>query len=418
MITDEKRALIQSYSIEFENRYLLEPLGQQHRSMYKTEKENVITYWEAIKAAKNKGLDITDMVLEKLLPYVNTRYNRERGCRISVMPAIIKDIKIWFENSGWQTANNWTGVANAIYDLVFDVIEKKDFTAFKKFEGNAILSKGIKSGFITPTLHFLNPQLRVINNKTILTINYIHDEDVIGRDLTHYLDYLKIIDDTVNSLSIPLFNDVELFDMFCHYMCDKSLGGYAKYESRERSVKKTHAEPETGPEPEIETEINVIEEESPPQGHWEAIYYLVKTGKLLGYKTYVADPSKIAFDKKLGDIADLTEVPLILQSAPEISRVDVIWYKSTPPFLLFEIEDGGTMREALHRLYNAMAFDARFLIICPPENRAKFDKWVSTAPFREFEDRYNFRTYNELFDFYKQVKTYSSMKTKFLRLMD
>ena len=46
-----------------------------------------------------------------------------------------------------------------------------------------------------------------------------------------------------------------------------------------------------------------------------------------------------------------------------------------PPFFLFEVEDGGTMREALHRLYNAMAFDARFFVICPKENFEKFDMY-------------------------------------------
>ena len=74
------------------------------------------------------------------------------------------------------------------------------------------------------------------------------------------------------------------------------------------------------------------------------------------------------------------------------------------------------MREALHRLYNAIAFDARFFIISPIDNRNKFDKWVTTAPFKEFESRYNFRTFFDLFEFYKEAKKFISIRQRFLRL--
>ncbi|MGZ8844954.1 MAG: hypothetical protein ACXW3C_00660, partial [Pyrinomonadaceae bacterium] len=216
-------------------------------------------------------------------------------------------------------------------------------------------------------------------------------------------EYVLAIDHALADLGNPLLLDRDVADEFCHWMCDRRLGGYARIE--------------------VETELTVEEEEGtpafeqelPPQGHWEAIYYIVKAGNLLGYKTYVADPSRLAFEKRLGDLASLNEVPPILKSAPHISKVDAIWYKPTPPFFLFEVEDGGTMREALHRLYNAMGFDARFIVVSPLENRDKFEKWVATAPFKEFEERYNFRTYAELFEFYKQTVQFTSTRGRFLR---
>jgi len=229
----------------------------------------------------------------------------------------------------------------------------------------------------------LNQQYRIINNKSIDTINFLLDTNAISRDLSHYKEYLETINQALEELGIPLFDDANVFDAFCHWMCDKRLGGYARIEKQVEE----HEEEEEGPP--------VFEEEIEPQNHWEAIYYIVKAGNLLGFKTYVADPSKNAFEKKLGEISTLAEVPPILKSAPEISRVDVIWYKSIPPFFFFEVEDSGTMREALHRLYNAMAFDARFFIVSPIHNRSKFEKWVTTAPFKEFEERYNFRAYSD-----------------------
>jgi hypothetical protein len=403
LVTEERRSLFHSYASEFEKRYLLEPAGQRHLAIYKEERDKVVQFWSEIKEAKQEDKRITELVLEKLLPYSNTRHNREKGYRISVAPAITKDLKKWFENAGWQQPDNWDNVANAIYDLVYGLIEKGEWNALPTFEENQDVSRGIKAGFITPTFYFLNPQYRIINNKTIDTINFLLDRSAIGRDLSHYKEYLETINQALEELGIPLFIDADVFDAFCHWMCDKRLGGYARVEKA----------PEI---PEEEEGPPAFEEEIEPQNHWEAIYYLVKAGNLLGFKTYIADPSKSAFQKKLGEIATLTEVPPILKSAPEISKVDVIWYRSMPPFFLFEVEDAGTMREALHRLYNAMAFDAKFFIVSPIHNRDKFEKWVTTAPFKEFEERYNFRTYSDLFDFYKEVLKFTSMRERFLRL--
>jgi hypothetical protein len=406
LISDAKRSLFNTYAAEFEKTYLLEPIGQKHIAMYATERQQVLEHWEQIKNAKAEGQDITDAVLANLLPYSNTRHNREMGYHISVAPAITKDLRKFFQNRGWQEPGNWGNVASAIFALVYAVIEDGDWSALTTFEQDKSISRGFKAGFITPTLHCLNPKLRIINSKTIDTVNLLLDRHAIDRDLTHYKDYLEVIDQALVELDNHILHAPDVFDAFCHWMCDKRLGGYARIEKSE-VVEEESEEDEGTP---------LFEEEVEPQGHWEAIYYLVKMGNLLGYKTYVADPSRSAFGKRLGDLATLAAVPPILSTAPEISRVDVIWYKSMPPFFLFEVEDGGTMREALHRLYNAIAFDARFFIISPAHNRDKFEKWATTAPFKEFEERYEFRTYAELFAFYQEVVQFTSMRSRFLRI--
>jgi hypothetical protein len=403
-VSSEKRSLFHSYASEFEKKYLLEPAGQRHLETYKKEREEVVRFWSEIKKAKQAGEYITDMVLNKLLPYSNTHHNREKGYRISIAPAITKDLRKWFENVGWQQPDNWDNVANALYDLVYGLIENGDWNSLILFEENQSISRGIKAGFITPTFYFLNSRYRIINNKTIDTFNFLLNRNAIGRDLSRYKEYLEIINRALEDLGISVFENPDIADAFCHWMCDKRLGGYARIEQA------------TGGDEDAVEGRPVFDDEIEPQNHWEAIYYLVKAGNLLGYKTYVADPARLAFDKRLSDIATLTDVPPILKSAPHISKIDVIWYKPTPPFFLFEVEDGGTMREALHRLYNAMAFDARFVIVSPIHNRDKYDKWVTTAPFKEFEERYNFRTYSELFDFYKETSNFISIRERFLRL--
>jgi hypothetical protein len=48
-------------------------------------------------------------------------------------------------------------------------------------------------------------------------------------------------------------------------------------------------------------------------------------------------------------------------------------------------------------------------------NLNKFQKWVTTAPFMEFEERYEFRTYSDLFTFYQTALEYTSMRSRFLK---
>lgn len=275
-ISHARRSLFSKYASEFEKNYLLEPPGQKHQQMYKKEREEVTNYWKEIKNAKKKGKKVTNMVLEKLLPYSNTRHNREKGYRISVAPAITKDLIKWFENAGWQKPENWDNIANALFDLFYGLIEKGDWGCLTKFEENDAVSKGIKSGFITPTLYYLNPEYRMINNKTIDTINYLLRNNTISRDLSNYKHYLEVINDAIEKLHIQILKDSDVFDAFCHWMCDKRLGGYA------RSGKEP--EPDEG-----EEGTPIFEDAIEPQNHWEAIFYIVKTGNLLGYKTYVAE---------------------------------------------------------------------------------------------------------------------------------
>jgi len=409
-ISESRKHIIREYVQEFRDNYLMKPKGQEHLLQYQRERTEIRKNWESIKQKKSSGYNVADDVLEKMLPYANTKHNREKGYNISVMPAITKDLKVWFENSGWQKAENWPKVGEALFQLFYEVIENDNYNAFEEFEQKKELSKGLKAGFISPALFSVDHKYRAINAKTIDTIAFIMEQHLIDRDLTNYMKYVSIIDDVISEMNIDILNDPEKFDMFCHFMCDKRLGGYARYLGVVTVAETIEEEP--GDEKEFILPGNELE----PSGHWEAIYYITQIGKLLGYKTYVADPSREAFGKRLGDIADLSEVPLLLKSAPEIHRIDAIWYTHKPPFFFFEVEDGGTMREALHRLYNTMVFDARFFVICPATNHDKFIKWVTTAPFKEYEDRYNFRTYEELYDFYKEVKNYTEFKAKFLRV--
>ena len=48
IVSNEKRSLFQSYASEFEEKYLLKPVGQQHLAMYGKERDEVCKYWSDI----------------------------------------------------------------------------------------------------------------------------------------------------------------------------------------------------------------------------------------------------------------------------------------------------------------------------------------------------------------------------------
>lgn len=150
------------------------------------------------------------------------------------------------------------------------------------------------------------------------------------------------------------------------------------------------------------------------RGHEEAEAVLLEIGNLLGYETYTADPAKTSGGKKLGEIASTKDVPEILKSTKNVERTDVIWYKEEmPPSYFFEVEDKGTMRDALHRLYQARHLNVRFFVIGPKENQKKFEEWVSTAPYNSSRELYNFRAFEELSRLYGLIKSAEDFKNEF-----
>ena len=74
--------------------------------------------------------------------------------------------------------------------------------------------------------------------------------------------------------------------------------------------------------------------------HWDVMGILVDLGNLLGFDTYVADPSRKYRDKTLGQIATLREIPgFTYQDTLDIVKnIDVIWFKGEYPEHCFEVE--------------------------------------------------------------------------------
>ena len=394
-LTDEQKNKFQAMADEFKEKYLETEKGKSHLEHYKRERKEVQKVFQEIKVKHEKGDDITEEVLRHLLPHSDTKYTREKGYRSSTWPAITKDVKTWFEHAGWQKGANWPKVAESIFRLIDGLVKNRDAKYVAEFIDSEY-SKGFQAGMISPILYCLDPDFLVINSKTVDTINYILNEDVIDNRLENYFQNIKTINEVLEESGIELLKSYDAFDAFCHWMCTRRLGGYARFEKEMEEL------------PKFEKKIEISK-----LSHWDVMGILLKLGKRLGYKTYVANPSRKYEGQRLGEIAQLSKIPEKFKGIKYLDKVDVIWFADKPPYCFFEVEHKGTMREALHRLYQALGLDARFFIVSPIDNRPKFEKWINTEPYIHIKEKYHFRSYEDLVKFFEEAETYHQLREAF-----
>jgi 5-methylcytosine-specific restriction protein B len=97
---------------EFINSDYLDSLdGMRHLDAYEEERVQGRRNFESVLEARERGEDVTDLVLLKLLPHNDTEGNRERGAWVHIAPAIQKDIKTKYEGAGWTKPEDWPAIA-------------------------------------------------------------------------------------------------------------------------------------------------------------------------------------------------------------------------------------------------------------------------------------------------------------------
>ena len=152
------------------------------------------------------------------------------------------------------------------------------------------------------------------------------------------------------------------------------------------------------------------------ESHTDAQGILIELGNLLGYETYVADPSKEYRGTTLGDIIRLRAIPgfTYRDTLEIVKKIDVIWFKGEYPVSCFEVEHTTNVRDGLLRLYQISPLKGiNFFIIAPSDVYSKFEKEVSRRPFKEIKERYNFKSYEALAEFFKVARIYHKMKDDF-----
>ena len=143
---------------------------------------------------------------------------------------------------------------------------------------------------------------------------------------------------------------------------------------------------------------------------------MLELGNLLGYDTYVADPSKKYKSTTLGNLATLKEIPEFTyrRLLDTVKNIDVIWFEEEFPKFCFEIEHTTGVTMGLLRLYQIRKItNAKFFIIAPQDIISKFQTEISKDPFHQIRERYIFRSYLQLVEMFEQASAYYKLKDKF-----
>ena len=275
---------------------------------------------------------------------------------------------------------------------------------FDRFKRNI---KGLGPSSVTEILHFTFPdELCIWNDKSknvlpflgmkTLLLDRVYKYSINGKE---YIQCTKILGLIIEELTSCGLEDVNFLDAD-HFMW---------FVFSEIMPKEPLPKPPKPPTVEIPKVIEL--------DHWSAMGLLVELGNLLGYDTYVSDPSKEYGDETLGDIATLKEIPhFATDDVVDVARyIDVIWFQEEYPQYCFEVEHTTNVSSGLLRLFQLSPLKyIRFIVVSPLDVFPKFKKEINKIPFKRIQNRYNFKSYEELREWFKVAKKYHELKRSFL----
>jgi hypothetical protein len=146
---------------------------------------------------------------------------------------------------------------------------------------------------------------------------------------------------------------------------------------------------------------------------------LVEIGNFFDYITYTSDLNKSFDGKKLNELCGITKIPDF--TYPElkslISKSDAIWFTKSRllfPKYIFEVESTTDFTKSMLKMYQLMNFDAKFFLIASEKRRNLFLDRISKEPFNKDNQKYSFRSFEEVVKLYFNSVEHYEFKSKFL----
>jgi hypothetical protein len=233
LLTAGKRAEFAELFAEFARSYPGTTEGEAHAASYAVNRQCGRENFAAVLASAERGEDITDVVLTKLLPHKNTEPNRERGAWIHIAPTITKDIKSWFEGGGWARPEDWPRISSAIFAFVRRCNGEPAQLAAACREFAAMQFKGFQIGMLSPILNALRPdEFLLVNNKPRAVINHFANTSH-GGNITDYpainetgRELIEELSETMRQDGTSGLLDADRFDMFAHWLVGVKKYGF------------------------------------------------------------------------------------------------------------------------------------------------------------------------------------------------
>jgi 5-methylcytosine-specific restriction protein B len=164
----------------------------------------------------------------KVLPYANTKPNREKGNRwIHVAPSVTRDVKEWFEGAKWAKPEDWPHRAKLLWDFFKKVLGDTSLEDACNAFSESPYSTGLQTGMLSPFLNAVDPdRFVIINNKSRRIVNSFKAEGINFRQaLVDYpktnetaWQFIKLMRDKIEKTEIEYEHISDVFDMFCHWI--------------------------------------------------------------------------------------------------------------------------------------------------------------------------------------------------------
>lgn len=204
---------------QFRENYLSTTEGAEEIQKRYQESKAIRERYAQIRSKLEKQEDITDDVLDRLLPHINTKFNRERGAHISVWSSIRHDIRPWFQSVKYKKPEDWPATAIWILDIV-DVGASLNWHRWDELATHP-LQRGFACGLLTPIIHCLNQALPVISSKVVRAYKLFNSclgiNDTISTDLREYplnAEKVRSLVTQLHQFGIP---DLITWDLLCHW---------------------------------------------------------------------------------------------------------------------------------------------------------------------------------------------------------
>jgi len=250
------------------------------------------------------------------------------------------------------------------------------------------------------------PHLGFLTEKETKNISYGYTS---GSDYESFMGSLQKVREELRNNGLPKADFIDV-DFFIWYLFEHVFELRFKRDKR-RVIKST-----LGIEEITKPDLLV----SPPKtkeitNHSEAEFILLKLGQILGYDTYSPDRNKEAYGQRIEDLISLDEIPQFTTPVllDTIKNIDVIWFEDEFPVFCFEVEHTTGVTTGLLRLFQTSQLNTRLFVIAPSDVLRKFEKEMNKIPFSKMRNRYIFRSYEDLINFYRLAENYTKSKKVF-----
>ncbi len=252
------------------------------------------------------------------------------------------------------------------------------------------------------------PHLGLLTEREIKDISYGYTS---GNDYEKFMQALQKVKEELKTNGLPEADFIDV-DFFVFYLFEYVFE--LKYKRDKGGAIKSALGVEETREAKVPIPMLSRKEIT---SHQEAEFILLKLGQVLGHDTYSPDRNKEAYGQKLEESISLDTIPQFTTPSllDTIRYIDVIWFEDEFPVCCFEVEHTTGVTNGLLRLYQTAQLNTRLFVIAPSDVLKKFETEMNKAPFNKMKNRYIFRSYQDLVDFYQLAENYIKFKKRFFK---